>query len=252
MTRSNIFSVLAAAALLLTPEAYSNQAENTTLRQRLDQQVEEYTVSSADFIDAIVKVSSDFHIPLGVEWVATPSSRDPLMRSWKRTTVGAILHAIVSTQPGHEMKVEDGIVHVVASGLIPAKEDFLNLKIELFELDHGPVDLASRKLRGIVKQKVSPPRSNGGGGVGGSLGVSPDEPNISLRLTNATVRESLDKMVLVSSRKIWIVTFPSNAGLTSTGFHRTVTLWNNSPVPDEEQPVWDLLRWGDKLGTGGP
>jgi len=35
--------------------------------------------------------------------------------------------------------------------------------------------------------------------------------------------------------------------LTTTGFRRTMTLWNNAPVPGSEQPLWDVFSWDEPL-----
>jgi hypothetical protein len=52
---------------------------------------------------------------------------------------------------------------------------------------------------------------------------------------------------LTSARKIWIVTFVNSGVLTRSGLRRTRTLWNDLTLPDEEQPLWDFLHWGDKF-----
>jgi hypothetical protein len=127
--------------------------------------------------------------------------------------------------------------------------DFLNLKVHQFEVNQVPVETATRRLRDFVKSRVSPPRRGIRAGVGGSLGTNPDEPKVTMRLADVTVRDVLDKIALASAKKIWIVTFLSDGRLTSTGFRRTVTLWNDSPIPEDEQPVWDTLHWTDELPT---
>jgi hypothetical protein len=57
----------------------------------------------------------------------------------------------------------------------------------------------------------------------------------------------LDALALLSDKKIWIVTFTRNPELTVTGFRRAVSLWNFSPIPDDKQPVWDILRWDEPV-----
>jgi len=66
-------------------------------------------------------------------------------------------------------------------------------------------------------------------------------------LKNVGVEDVLDALAVASARKIWIVTFSDDPTLTPTGFRRSLTLWNNFPIPDNEQPIWDMLHWRDVI-----
>jgi hypothetical protein len=79
--------------------------------------------------------------------------------------------------------------------------------------------------------------------MGSSGAGNLDEPKLDLRFSNAEVEEILDAVAIGSASNIWIVTFSESLALTPTGFRRTVTIWNGSFVPDDQQPVWDRFRW---------
>jgi hypothetical protein len=148
------------------------------------------------------------------------------------------------------VNLQNGVLHIRCPNLIPDKQNFITLPVDRFEIDHEPVEMAIRRLRDVIKVAVSPPKQQSGrGGIGGSLGYNPDDPKISMKMNNVTVGEILDKMALSSAKKIWIVTFSDNSTVTASGFRRTLTLWNNHPIPDEEPPLWDMLYWGDASPT---
>lgn len=220
------------------------------LSMKLAVRVPEYEVRASSYIEALVQTASRFQIPLGVEWVDTSAARGRLVGSWKNATVREIFWAIVRKQRGYRLNVADGVVHIYAPGAIPDRQNFLRIKVDHFEGEQQVVELASRRLHDLVKLTVFPSKpSRGRKGVIGSLGVNPEDPKISVRLDNVTIQMALSALALASDRKIWVVTFVSDPSLTATGFRKTRTLWTNSPVPDNEQPVWDLLQWG---AAGGP
>jgi hypothetical protein len=66
-------------------------------------------------------------------------------------------------------------------------------------------------------------------------------------MSNVTVEDALNRLVTISVRPIWIVTFTDDTHLTGSGFRRAATLFSKSPVPDDQQPVWDLFHWGDVI-----
>lgn len=79
-----------------------------------------------------------------------------------------------------------------------------------------------------------------------SIGATGDS-RVEMELKDITVEGVLDALAISSKRQIWIVTFSNDTRLTHRGLRRTISLWNEKPVPDEDQPVWDLLRWGNPL-----
>jgi len=232
-----------------TPAASGSQRPED-LDAKLRTGVHSYQLQANNFVEALTRVASDFQIPIGIEWVNTPAARARLTLSWKDATVRDVLQAIVKTQPGFKMLVGTSVVHVSSPDLVPDRENPLRLNINAFEVHNVPVEFASRELHNVVKRTISPPRpQQGAGGVAGSGFSNIDDPKISAHVKNASVEDALDALARSSVRKIWIVTFSDSPSLTPTGFRRTLTLWNDLPIPDDDQPVWDLLHWGDAIPT---
>jgi hypothetical protein len=57
---------------------------------------------------------------------------------------------IANTQPGYQVDVRDGVVHIWPSGLIPDRENFLKLRIPAFDVNDAYVEVASFKLHMLI------------------------------------------------------------------------------------------------------
>ena len=224
------------------PGPHSKQSAG--LSARLSAHVQNYTLSADSFVQALLKLASDFEIPMGIEWVRTPTAIRPVHLTWKDTDVRAIIHGIAQTQSGYEVDVEEAVVHIRQRELVPARQNFLSIRLARFEVHDDVAEIASKRLASLVRLRLAPPKPIVAGGVGFSQGTEIGDPNISLNLQNPTVEDVLDVLTLASPFKIWLVTFGPDRSLTPTGFRRTVSPVTGKAVPGAEQPVWELLKWG--------
>ncbi len=239
--------LLTAQTRPLPPPASVPEAHQE-LNTKLDTKVHDYNLSAANFVEALTHVVGEFEIPMGIEWVDTPTAKARLNLSWKNATLEEVIRSITESQPGYQMEIKSGLVHIHPSKLIRDRQNFLKIKIKAFQSHDELDDVVSSKLRDLVKLTVSPPRpQRGRGGIGSSGAATLDVPRINLRLQGVTVEDVLDALVTASAKRIWIVTFSDDPKLTTTGYRRTLSLWNSSPIPDNEQPVWDLFHWGDPI-----
>lgn len=207
------------------------------LASKLSKRVTNYNLGASSLVGALIRVSNDFQIPMGIAWVDSPAARAYLPFAWKDSTPQDIIKAIAKTQPGYQVQVSNGVVHVFP--LIPDAQNFLKMKIGDFSVHNTYAELAYFKLHTLV----TPPRH-------GNQQISiagPGDSRVNVELKNPTVEVALDALAVTSSRKVWIVTFSNDTSLTARGFRRTKTLWTEKPIPDEEQPGWDLIRWGDPV-----
>jgi hypothetical protein len=242
----SIAMLLLAGQLLQPRNAQSQTIDN--FFAKLNTRVNEYQVTEENFLEALCRVSRDFKIPVGITWISTSVARQKLSISWSDSTVQEIIEAISQTQPGYRVEIDRGIVHVFSEQIVP-QQDFLLLKIPNFEITHQAIEVASVGLRELIKLTVSPPEPKCCG-TGGSIFGNTDEPKLDLHFTDANVLDILDALAVNSASNIWIVTSSNNPVVTATGFRRTESLWNNLPIPESEQPVWDRIRWGDPLPSG--
>lgn len=228
-----------------------------TLQEKLSRVAVTYDVSENSFPTALVKVAQDFRLPMGIEWVKLPRDPQKVRLAWKKATVREILQSIVRTRPGYELKVDGGIVHVLYPGAQSDKKNFLNIPVRNFQSEDQYVAFLNERLRDIVRKTVFPPVPHAGRSLPSvrEIVVSGGEHKATFTVQNGTVRDVLDKMIFATDGKIWIVTFDEKAGLTPTGFRRTIaSLWNTSAtLPDQDQPGWDIIfNRGTVRGIGLP
>jgi hypothetical protein len=226
-----LFAVRFSSATAVSPRP--PQADDLTVK--LGKRVSSYDIGPLSLVGALLRVSNDFRVPMGIVWVNSPSARAEQVFAWKDVTVQEIIEAIAKTQPGYHVEVSHGVVHLFPP--IPDGQNFLKLKIREFNSQHDYIEMASFKLHLLVT-----PRRYGQI----SVGVTGDS-RVTLELKGATVENILDALVVNSNRKIWIVTFLDDPKLLSTGLRKTRSLFTDAPIPDEEQPTWHLLRWGDPM-----
>jgi hypothetical protein len=217
------------------------QASGITLEAKLTAHVGDYDLGKCTFVEALIRVSNSFEIPMGIEWVDSGAGRAEYQFSWKDATVREVIESIASTLPGYQVNVSNGVVHVFASGLIPTEQDFINIRIGSFSAHQEFFELAIFKLHDLL----APPRGNRQISIAG-----PGDSKVNLELNNATVEEIFDALALGSNRKIWVVGFEEDSSLTTLppkGMRRTTSLWTDNRVPDDTQPCWDFFRWGDPM-----
>ena len=208
------------------------------LSVRLAKHVTNYNLGVFNLVGALIHVSNDFQIPMGIVWVDAPGERAELPFAWKDATVQEIIETIAKTHPGYHVQAKSGVVHISPSpSLIPDPTNFLGLKIGAFEVHNAYVEVASFKLHMLVT-----PRRYGQISIGAT-----GDSRVTLQLKNPTVEDALDSIATASNRKIWVVTFSDDPRLTARGLRRSMSLWSDKPQPDEEQPGWDLIRWGDPM-----
>jgi hypothetical protein len=231
---------------------------NDDLLSRLTMQVQNYSLSANNFLDALTKAAADFQIPMGVEWVDSSEAKVPFTHSWNNVMVEDIFAQIIAKWPGYEIQVgkgvwkqpvyqvqmRNGVLHVVPTELIPDRQNFLKLGLSRFQVHQQPFEMVSAQLHDFVNDIIFGPQ-----GHAGSIASMPDEPKLDLDLRDTKVEEVLDKIIVGSSRNIWIVVFSGNSETMGAGFRRTLSLMGNSPIADAQQPVWDLVRWREAFPT---
>ena len=90
------------ATFLFIVAAASAQRPSVEVPNRLTDTIEDYSLQGTSFIDALLKVSARFQLPIGVEWVKSPDTLKSVSFSWSRATVKDVIETVVSAQAGYE------------------------------------------------------------------------------------------------------------------------------------------------------
>jgi hypothetical protein len=247
--RNSFLTITVTLALVVahaswTRAPYRESQQPLTLAERLRTPVQSYTLKAGNFPQALLKIGSQFKIPMGIAWVRMPSALTKVDLSWKHTTVQGIIQAIVRTQRGYDVEIGESIVHIAPVNLVPDKEDFLSLRVTNFSVRNEVAEIASKQLHALVGPSIARPKRILAGGILGTQLTEAHDPNISIDLKNVSCEGALDAISRISPFKIWLVTFAPDNSLTPTGFRRTVWAARGEAFPDADQPVWELLKWG--------
>lgn len=236
MLRRLLLLLLASLSFLMLPVGAKAQLSDE-LDVKLKKHVHNYDLGVSNAIEALIRLSSEFRVPMGITWVKRRVAKADHVFAWKDATVQQMIETIAKTEPGYQVQIKNGVVHVFLAGSIPERDNFLKTKIRSFNVYNTYTEIASLDLHNLIT-----PPNYAGISVGADI-----EPKITVELKDTTVEDALDAICLASARKIWIVTFADDPALTAQGFRRSMSLWSNAPGADKYQPVWDLLHWGDKL-----
>jgi hypothetical protein len=236
-----------ATLLLLGASTWAQQAPVKTPNPATAK-IENYSLKANSFIEALLKISAQFHLPVGVEWIKTADTLKPVKFSRSRTTVADIIDSLVAMHAGYEWRTEDGVIHVFRRDLVKDSRNPLNITISSFDQAPETVGWANNNLDQMVSDVVRHPEVTG---IAGSVIGYPGEPVFSFASQNVSARSILNKIVtagLASSvpglQRVWIATFPESSVLSRTGYFETVPVWDPDAVPAQEQSFWVLLSWG--------
>lgn len=226
---------------LVSVSTASGRSPQDYLATRLNKPVSGYNPGTLNFVGALIRVSTDFRVPMGIAWVDLPESRAKRRFAWKNATVNEIIRDIVKTQSGYHVEAREGVLEIIPP--IPDNENFLKIRVGHFSVEDQYLEIVNYRLHSLV----APVEGNHQISIAG-----PGDSKISLNLSDANVENVLDAICAASNRKIWVVTFSDDSKLTSRGLRKTISLWSARPSrPDE--PGWDTVRWGDPtppLATG--
>lgn len=244
------YSLLLLLALAPRPVALcvSERKASEELQAKLLTTITNLEISAPTFVQGLAHVAAEFQIPMGIEWVKTPKTMRPLRLVWRAATLDEVVHSLVNTQPGYEVAVKNGVLHVFPRDLFNDRRNFLTIPLDTFEAQSEYVTSASERLTYRLRRLVSPPKT-----VPSAQGQATQftetvtglgDRKVSFRLENVTARDVLDTLVLRGDFKIWLVVFPEHQTFTATGFRRILSPYNLEPGPDENQVEWSLLVWG--------
>jgi hypothetical protein len=220
----------------------SAQTPESVLEEKLRSNVQSYSISADNLLEALARVSDDFQLRMGVEWAISSTPDRPVSLKYDNTTILQIIEELVSTEPLYTFTTANDVVHVSNRATFEDARNFLNLRIPEFQVSSEYVGHASNRLHKIVVELTINPRKAEGGthGCAGSYGVGAGDYLASFHLQDATIRDILDKFLTSGGFNIWLVRFTEANTSTTGGFFTTKSVFSLN-LPESELPVWDLL-----------
>jgi hypothetical protein len=198
-------------ALLFTASARAQAP--VTLSVPVSDSVQNFALDAHGLVEALLKVSAQFRLPLGVEWTKNAATMKTIRFSRDRATIAEIIDTVVSACPGYEWRNEDGIIHVFRRDLVKDSRNPLNIGIRSFDPAPETVGIANNNLYQRVTHAVR--HADWAGGIVGSVIGYPGEPVFPFATQNVAARAILDEIVTAGlaaavprMQRNWIVSFP--------------------------------------------
>ena len=176
----------------------------TKLAQRAD-----FIPAAATVREQLVEVAQHYKIPMGIEWVPHAEEKQVKLDADGAPTVQALLNLILQAAPDYSLVVNDQVVNVSQTRYAVDSYNFLNLRIEEFNLTKADVYAAEAELRFKIHANLHPERyvggMNGGYGEGFPADTGLNVKNISFAGRNLSVRNILDRIIFANGNELWLV-----------------------------------------------
>jgi hypothetical protein len=167
--------------------------------------VASFDVRESNMIDALLQLGQEQQVPIGIEYIDAAAFRSRITLHARNSTVGSLLDTITHGQ-GYRWSVQDGVVMVTHDGEPRGRKNLLDMRIPEFAIGKEmTLQAASLKLLGALYWALNPHST---GIVGDYPGGNPKFRVGPLKMTNATVRQILNRIVSQRTNGAWVVQQP--------------------------------------------
>jgi hypothetical protein len=240
--------------------ASAQQTEAPRDAQRmLATDVTSYSVRATNLLQAAAQISSDFGLPIGVEWSGDPASKKEIVREWHNTTLAQIVQDVATFDVEYQLEFSNGVVHLRKVSLADSPRNPLNIRISTFSTQDVYTRDAASQLSKQVSLLMFPREQEPRDACGGSSSAGAGEVRHSLSMKDAAVRGILDALLTRSDFAMWVVVFPDRQ--PETDYFQTESLWGNMTDPRHPDlnfvaqyldPVSGTYRGDWKIGLRKP
>jgi len=174
----------------------------------LHQEITGYKNSESDLFRALQEASYKYGVPLGIETDAQGQTAKNISVSISQGTVGDIFDALIQQAPNYKWVESRGVVNVMPK---QDTDSALDLKIARFHVTHATPDDLHAAIRSLpeVRAWLDQHRLVERGLVTSSILIGSngktDQPRVSLRLKNMTLREIMNTVVKKPGFRVWLV-----------------------------------------------
>lgn len=185
----------------LSADDGARTAQNTLLNREVDS----FNFEKGNLVRALFKLGREQHIPMGIEYVDLDAVGKPISVHLGRTTIGAVVNAILRTSAGYTMRV-NGSVLIIGHDKSPSvRRNLLDHVLPRFSIPgRTTLDQASTLLSMLLRESIRPARGYIGDSPPGDMTkrVGPIE------MRNVTVRQVLNRLVADYRDAAWVVQVP--------------------------------------------
>jgi hypothetical protein len=176
-----------------------------SLDQKLRQDCATYDSDKRTTLEQLVELAQRFQLPMGIEWVDRPNETTAKPIHLRNVNVKEVISHVLNEQAGYRFAVEDLVVQVSATELADDPLNFLNIRFSSYSVKNDSLLEASYWLRVWIRRSLHPAQNFGGGFGGTSAQGDFNNPTITFSVTNASVRQILNRLVLAQRNSLWVV-----------------------------------------------
>lgn len=196
------FIIFLVCFLFESTVVYSQESPGVSaVRLNLAKEVKEFDNKGQPLILTLLRIAADYHLPMGIERVVREALERPMVVQLKQGAVGDLLDLCLHQIPGYLWAERSGAIHVYGTKELNDDSNLFNFIIPSYEINNESINKADRNLRiRLLFEKES------ASGIVGSFSPGPelDDPRISLRAQDSTVRDILNQLVALHGEVVWI------------------------------------------------
>jgi hypothetical protein len=236
-----------ALCIALAGAATAQTAKSPRDAQRiLSTKVPNYFIKAENLLQAAGQISSDFNLPLGIEWLGDRAAEKEINHEWHDSTVEQILRDVAAFDIEYQLEYSNGVAHFRNVDLTDSPRNPLNIRVPLFTSENSYTRDAVAQLSKQLSFLMYPRQEEQRLACGGSSATGAGELRTTLSVTGSTARDILDALLTRSDFAMWVVVFSRQQ--PNTGYLKTESLWGNKT--DSFYPDLSLVNRYDDPATG--
>jgi len=175
------------------------------LHEKLTARVKDFNSNNSPLIPTLLRVASDYDLPMGIEKVVSEALDKPIDVSLRQVTVAQLLDVCVHKLPGYSWASQDGVILVYGADELDDPSNLFNFVIPAFEAHDESLNAANFGLViKLYKEKDKPKTIVGS--YPGSMEF--EDHRLTLTMRNAKVRQILNRLVASYGSAVWIARVP--------------------------------------------
>jgi hypothetical protein len=172
-----------------------------------------YVPAGSTTFEQLADVAKGYKIPMGIERVGD-DGQDTSRRLAadlgapnQHLTVRNLIDEILKQAPGYRATVADEVLLIGKPKVMKSGRNFLNLRVPHYQVSNANLYGAEARLRLAIDRTLEPEKYARGwnGGYGNPPGTVFDTHNISIDVSDATVRQIMNEIIRQNGHAMWTV-----------------------------------------------
>jgi hypothetical protein len=206
----------------------------------LSKRIEQFDSTKTRMADQLIELASALKIPMGIETSYVPEEKSSSEIHLKGVSGQDVLREILRQNPGYSWEITQNVVHVFNNSLVYDVKNYLNILLPQYRMQNEDLLGASEWLHSCIRMYLYQERIRSGEQGHGPQPPGWDVWNLSLDLHDVTVREILNKLVLMNGNSLWISCIDQTKTIDRGTYFAQRRYLSAGPQPVKDFH-WDLI-----------